>query len=107
MSPSQTGEFYPGTIGFPLLIKLVDFTTDEIAQIVTLALVVTRPDKSSFSRALGPGDIVSGSVQYLLQSGDLPVGGRYHYALTVNMTSSRVLPLLGSFCVHETDVSVD
>jgi hypothetical protein len=104
---AQTGEFYPNTIGFPIRIELEDLTVSELGEITSMTLTVTRPDRSSFSRTLGPGDIVNDEVQYVTQSGDLPVGGRYHYSLVLSMTGSRTLPLLGSFEVQDVDVRTD
>ena len=96
-------DFYPNTIGFPIQIELIDFTATDLSQIESETLTITRPDQSSFTRDLTPSDISDYKVKYTLQSGDLPVGGRYRYLLLVNMSGSRVLPLRGSFLVNDTD----
>jgi hypothetical protein len=104
---TQTGEYYPNTVGFPIRFTLEDLTESEITEIESESLTVRRPDGSTFTRDLTPGDITDNYVEYTLQDGDCPAGGLYHYSLVLAMTNSRSLPLLGSFEIHDTDVRTD
>jgi hypothetical protein len=63
-------------------------------------LSIERPDESEFTRSLAmPGMLVGSAVQYVVQDGDLPVGGRYKYLLTLTLTNSRTLPVSGAFTI--------
>jgi hypothetical protein len=104
---TQTGEYYPNTVGFPIRFTLSDLSETEIGQIQTEELTIRRPDGSTFTRSLDTGDITDDYVEYDLQDGDCPAGGLYHYSLVLSMSGSRSLPILGSFEIHDTDVRVD
>lgn len=104
---TQIGEYYPNTVGFPIRFTLSDLSTTEIDLIDTEELVVRRPNGTTFSRSLDDGDITDDYVEYLLQDGDCPTGGLYHYSLVLAMSGGKSLPVLGTFNIHETDVRTD
>lgn len=104
---TQTGEYYPGTVGFPIRFTLSDLGEEQISQIETEALTIRRPDGSTFARSLTDSDITDDYVEYNLQDGDCPAGGLYHYSLILAMSGGRSLPVLGSFNIHDTDVRTD
>ncbi len=111
---SQEGFFYAGTVGFAVLITLVDalnvpvITTVTpvpagqigLSEIQSFELEIKRPDSTTFTRTLAaPASFVTGAVQYVLQTGDLNAGGRYHYILTLVLSGNRRLPVAGNFSV--------
>jgi hypothetical protein len=98
-------EFYPNTVGFPIRITLEDLTDSEILEIQSLVFTVRRPIGSTFTRNLGPGDIIDNYVQYITQEGDFPAGGLHTFELVLAMTGGRSLPLLGSFNINATYIS--
>lgn len=104
---SQTGRFFPNTVGFPIRFSLADMNSSEIDDIESIALTVTRPDSSTFTASLDQNAIVSGKVEYTTQAGDLNAGGDYHYELILSMSGGRTLPILGVFSVPTTDFRTD
>ena len=95
---NQIGKFFVGTVGFPVRFVLTGLTGADIAAIQTMALTVTRPDATTFS---GTPTIVNGAAQYVLATGDLTLPDVYAFQLILNMTSSRTLPLRGTFQVED------
>jgi hypothetical protein len=96
----ESGSFFPGTIGFPIRITLCDLSANDLTDIQTIDLTITRPDGTQFTRSLLPADIIDGAVQYVTQDGDLPFAGGYRYLIILHMTGNRALPLYGRFGIR-------
>jgi hypothetical protein len=96
---NQVGEFYVGTVGYPLRIALVGLSDDEIAAIESVDLTFKRQDSSKWSYTAAPSDIVDGALQYIFRDGDLTLGGTYRYKAKFNMIGNRVLTGGGHFNV--------
>jgi hypothetical protein len=96
---NQVGEFYVGTVGYPLRIALLGLSNDEIASIESVDLTFQRQDSSKWTYASAPSDIIDGALQYIFRQGDLTLGGTYRYKATFNMTGGRKLTGGGHFNV--------
>lgn len=96
---AQVGEFYVGTVGYPLRIVLDGLSADEIATIQSADLTFERDDSSEWSYTAAPSDIVDGALQYIFRTGDLTLAGTYRYKAAFKMSGNRVLTGGGHFNV--------
>src|SRR5215813_9396509 len=96
----QIGHAYAGTKGFPLFLTLRGLVQTDFGEIVSGNLVFTRPDATTFQKAIGPGDINNGAIQYIFQDGDLSIGGRYKWFLSLLLSDDRVLTTTDWFKVR-------
>jgi hypothetical protein len=97
---AQVGEFYAGTVGYPLRIALDGLSAAEIAAIESVDLTFVRQDSSQWLHSAPPADIIDGALQYIFQEGDLTLGGTYRYKAAFKMSGGRVLTGGGHFNVR-------
>jgi hypothetical protein len=103
---SQQGKFFAGVFGLPIRIKLVNGSgtalmnseIDPDTDIEAITLEILRPDGTTITPTLDLNDCIKGSdIEYVPADGEMNVGGRYAYNLTLDLTGDRQLPVSGTF----------
>jgi hypothetical protein len=102
---SQQGKFFAGVFGLPIRIKLIDgsgtaliASTVDPVDIEGITLEILRPDGTTITPTLSlPGCIQGSDIEYVPADGEMNVGGRYSYNLTLDLTGARQLPVSGTF----------